>query len=100
MTSANLLHAHDLSLDTPGGRPLFRDLTLIWNRGERVALVGRNGACKSSLLEVLAGVAAAKSGALSCYGRRVRAAAPRARAGCEPRRGAPLRASAGVRESR
>jgi hypothetical protein len=34
MTSANLLHAHGLALDAPRGRPLFRDLTLILNRGE------------------------------------------------------------------
>jgi ATPase subunit of ABC transporter with duplicated ATPase domains len=70
MTTANLLHAHGLVVQTPGGRPLFRDLTLILNRGDRVALVGRNGAGKSTLLEVLAGQAAADGGSLACYGER------------------------------
>jgi ATPase subunit of ABC transporter with duplicated ATPase domains len=70
MTSPNLLHAHDVSIDTPGGRPLLHGLTLILNRGERVGLVGRNGAGKSSLLEVLAGVSPAKHGEVFCHGRR------------------------------
>ncbi|HET6339261.1 MAG TPA: ATP-binding cassette domain-containing protein [Polyangiales bacterium] len=70
MTTANLLHAHGLVVQTPGGRPLFRDLTMILNRGDRVALVGRNGAGKSTLLEVLAGHSAADGGNLACYGER------------------------------
>jgi ATPase subunit of ABC transporter with duplicated ATPase domains len=71
MTAANLLHAHRLSVNTPGGRPLFRDLTLILDRGERVALVGRNGVGKSSLLQVLAGERDAERGEVLCYGPRV-----------------------------
>jgi ATPase subunit of ABC transporter with duplicated ATPase domains len=70
MTATNLLHAHGLNLNTPGGRPLFRDLTLIMDRGDRVALVGRNGVGKSSLLQVLAGSAITDGGEVTCFGRR------------------------------
>lgn len=68
MTSDNLLCARQLSLLAPGGRPLFRDLTLLLDRGDRVALVGRNGAGKSSLLHVLAGQAEAERGRVTCHG--------------------------------
>jgi ATPase subunit of ABC transporter with duplicated ATPase domains len=71
MTASNLLHAHRLTLHTPGGRPLFRDLTLILDRGDRVALVGRNGAGKSTLLQALAGERDVDGGDVMSYGRRV-----------------------------
>jgi ATPase subunit of ABC transporter with duplicated ATPase domains len=71
MTSVNLLHARDLTLLTPGGRPLFRDLTLLLDRGDRAALVGRNGVGKSSLLHVLAGEAEADRGQVTCHGERI-----------------------------
>jgi len=71
MTAQPLLHAQQLNLATPGGRPLFRDLSLQLDRGDRVALVGRNGVGKSTLLQVLAGVTAADSGKLTCHGRRI-----------------------------
>jgi ATPase subunit of ABC transporter with duplicated ATPase domains len=71
MTGSNLLHAHRLTLQTPGGRTLIRDLTLILDRGDRVALVGRNGAGKSTLLQVLAGERDADGGDVMCHGRRV-----------------------------
>ncbi len=69
--TANLLHAHRLTVHTPGDRPLFRDLTLILDRGDRVALVGRNGVGKSTLLEVLAGERDPERGEVLCYGDRV-----------------------------
>jgi len=71
MTARNLLHAQRLTLRTPAGRTLFQDLTLILERGDRVALIGRNGAGKSSLLRVLAGDAAADSGQVICNAERV-----------------------------
>ena len=52
MISSSLLTVRHLSLEAPGGRPLIRDLAMSLGRGERVALVGRNGVGKSALLEV------------------------------------------------
>lgn len=49
-----LLTLEALSVRTPDHRPLFRDLTFSLGK-ERVGLVGRNGAGKSSLLRVIAG---------------------------------------------
>jgi ATPase subunit of ABC transporter with duplicated ATPase domains len=67
MPTTNLLHAHKLTLHAPGGRPLFRELTLILDRGDRVALIGRNGIGKSTLLAVLAGTAAPDTGEVVCH---------------------------------
>jgi len=49
-----LLELRDVMIATAGGRPLFDGLNLRLER-ERVALVGRNGVGKSTLLGVLAG---------------------------------------------
>lgn len=65
-----LLSVRGLSLDTPGGRPLLRELSLQLNPGERVALVGRNGVGKSSLLRVLAGDACPTTGVVRRSGTR------------------------------
>jgi ATPase subunit of ABC transporter with duplicated ATPase domains len=68
MTSACLLEAHAVTIETPGGRTLVRDLSLRLGR-ERVAVVGRNGVGKSTLLEVLAGQRAARAGRVVSRGR-------------------------------
>jgi ATPase subunit of ABC transporter with duplicated ATPase domains len=64
-----LLEVSGLCIDTPAGRPLFRDLELSLGP-ERVAVIGRNGVGKSTLLEVLAGHEAARRGTVRWRGRR------------------------------
>jgi ATPase subunit of ABC transporter with duplicated ATPase domains len=49
-----LLRVVDATVTAPGGRVLFEELTVQLARGERVALVGRNGVGKSTLLAHLA----------------------------------------------
>lgn len=65
------IEARGLDLRTPAGRPLFRDLCVVLDRRDRVALVGRNGVGKSTLLRVLAGEVDPHGGALRGSGRRV-----------------------------
>ncbi|MDJ0826596.1 MAG: ABC-F family ATP-binding cassette domain-containing protein [Rhodobacter sp.] len=55
MARAPLLQLSGLSL-TRGGVPLFAGLDLVVQAGDRVALVGRNGSGKSSLMQVMAGL--------------------------------------------
>lgn len=58
-----MLQAFGLSYTPdPKGGPLFENLDLHVDRGEKVALVGRNGAGKSVLLDILAGNRAADTG--------------------------------------
>ena len=39
-----------------GGNPLFDNVTYIINRKDRIALVGKNGAGKSTMLKIIAGL--------------------------------------------
>ncbi len=55
MIATELLRAEHVGIATPEGRLLVADLTMSMGQ-ERVALIGRNGVGKSSLLEVLSGV--------------------------------------------
>ena len=45
-----------------GEKMLFKDLALYINKGDKVALVAKNGTGKSSLLRVVAGIEAAEQG--------------------------------------
>src|SRR5580704_8131004 len=56
-----LLELSDVTIVTPAGRPLFDGIRMRVGR-ERVALIGRNGVGKSSLLAVLAGDAEPHAG--------------------------------------
>ena len=47
---------------TYGQRPVYRELNFVLQRGDRMALLGRNGAGKSSLLKLLTGQVQAQSG--------------------------------------
>jgi iron complex transport system ATP-binding protein len=73
-----VLTLRDLSL-TVRDRTLLRDITLSISQGEKVALVGANGAGKSSLLKVIAGLHPRYSGSAEIVDREVKALAPRER---------------------
>ncbi|NVB42678.1 ABC-F family ATP-binding cassette domain-containing protein [Pseudenhygromyxa sp. WMMC2535] len=62
------IELNDVDLDTPSGRPLIRGLSMSLAAGERAALIGRNGAGKSSLLAALAGDRALAGGELRHHG--------------------------------
>jgi ATPase subunit of ABC transporter with duplicated ATPase domains len=64
-----LLELSAVSVVAPGGRPLFERLDLRIEH-EHVALIGRNGVGKSTLLAVLAGVADADAGRVIARGLR------------------------------
>ena len=61
MARAPLLQLSGISL-TFGGDPVFDKLDLVVHPGDRVALVGRNGLGKSTLMKVMAGLVEADAG--------------------------------------
>jgi ATPase subunit of ABC transporter with duplicated ATPase domains len=63
-----LLELSDVTIVTPTGRPLFDGIRMRVGR-ERVALVGRNGVGKSTLLAVLAGDAEPHAGRVRARGK-------------------------------
>ena len=65
------LTVRGLSLETPSGRPLIRGLTMQLAFGDRVAVVGRNGVGKSTLLRVFAGDTDAAQGFVHSHGSRL-----------------------------
>ena len=48
-----------------GVTPLFEDVSYVINKRDRIALVGKNGAGKSTMLKILAGLQAPTSGMVS-----------------------------------
>lgn len=62
-----LLQATHLTIQTPSSRELFRELHLSMGY-EKVAVIGRNGVGKSTLLEVLAGHSSPSKGLVRCDG--------------------------------
>ena len=63
-----LLQAGALCIDYGGG-PIIRELSFELRRGERIALLGRNGAGKSSLLKLICGEDIPHTGRLERSGR-------------------------------
>lgn len=62
-----LLEASGLRVER-GGRVLFSGVSLVVERGEKVAVTGPSGSGKTSLLSVLAGLAAPEAGTLTRAG--------------------------------
>lgn len=48
-----------------GATPLFEDISFVINKHDRIALVGKNGAGKSTMLKILAGIQLPTDGAVS-----------------------------------
>ena len=48
-----------------GGNPLFDNITYVINKRDRIALVGKNGAGKSTMLKIIAGLQAPSSGCVN-----------------------------------
>ena len=63
-----MLLARDVAVEV-GGRLTLEGASFDVRAGDKVALVGRNGAGKTSLLKVLAGEAQPKAGSVVCQGR-------------------------------
>ena len=61
MASSPLIQLNNISL-TFGENSVFSNVNLVVNRADRIALVGRNGCGKSTLMKVLAGLLEADSG--------------------------------------
>ncbi|KQC32792.1 glycosyl transferase family 2 [Nonlabens sp. YIK11] len=59
-----MLNIHDLHVSF-GGEPLFEEITFRLNAGNRVGLIGKNGAGKSTMLKVIAGDIPADQGSLA-----------------------------------
>ena len=62
-----LLASRDLAISI-AGRPILRDLNLVLQPGERLAILGRNGVGKSTLLHSLAGLRAVDAGEIKLSG--------------------------------
>ncbi len=48
-----------------GGNPLFDNITYVINKRDRIALVGKNGAGKTTMLKIIAGLQAPSSGSVN-----------------------------------
>ncbi|MEG8017368.1 ABC transporter ATP-binding protein [Sphingomonas sp. LR55] len=62
MIDDSFLRVAGLAKSVPGGRELFRNLDLVAQRGQLIAIVGESGVGKSTLLNILAGLDRADAG--------------------------------------
>lgn len=51
-----IMNVRELGKILPGGRVLFKDVSLAFQRGAKIGVLGLNGAGKSSLLKILGGI--------------------------------------------
>lgn len=49
-----------------GTIPLFEELNLQINKGEKIGLIGTNGSGKSTILKIITGLEGVESGTISC----------------------------------
>lgn len=68
MPKKSILLAENLAYKLSLEKTLFQEVQVSINAGDRIALVGRNGIGKSTLLKVLAGQISPSSGSVSRYG--------------------------------
>ncbi len=61
---ANMISIENLTVEF-GAKPLFDSISYVINKRDRIALVGKNGAGKSTMLKILAGVQEPTSGKYS-----------------------------------
>lgn len=59
-----MISVEDLKVEF-GVKPLFKDVSFVINERDRIALVGKNGAGKSTMLKILAGIQSPTSGTVS-----------------------------------
>ena len=81
-----LLACRDLAISI-AGRPILRGLNLALQPGERLAILGRNGVGKSTLLHSLAGLRAVDAGEIKLSGDSYARLGPRCAARSALRRG-------------
>lgn len=60
-----------ISYAYPQGEPLFTNLSLEINKGERLSILGANGCGKSTLLKMFAGLIFPQSGTFSAFGDKI-----------------------------
>ena len=70
MSAADLITVKNLHFTFPTGRKVLNGVDLYLRTGERLALIGANGAGKSSLLHCLMGLVTAENGEIAILGSR------------------------------
>ncbi|RMF01718.1 MAG: ATP-binding cassette domain-containing protein [Bacteroidetes bacterium] len=68
-----ILRIHNLSKHDEQGKLLFSNVNIVFNHGEKIALIGRESAALTALYEILAGEAEADNGTVE-YGQTITAA--------------------------
>jgi ATPase subunit of ABC transporter with duplicated ATPase domains len=72
----DVIEVEDLTFAHPGGKPLIRELSTRIDRGDRLAIVGRTGIGKTTLVRLLLGELAPRAGTITWGGTTTRAYFP------------------------